>query len=247
MFSDAMHFLSEMFSHYVASWGGIVLMMIAVVEWVREKKVPKWVFFGSALLFLFVSTFLAWCDEHASSEWRGGEISRLTGQTQGQEAQIKNLQQIIENKDRPVVLRSSELDAILKQQNDTLRRLEASEPSSRKKALELSHAILVFYSMRESARPKEPTPAQHLTPEQWQAAMQSYERDSSAWMSGTLAAFRERFAVAVQEVEDDANSANVSAAGPDYCDGAVLAVGAQAEIEGCGIYLGVLADKLPKK
>lgn len=67
-------------------------MFIGVYEWIREKKVPKWLFFGSAAAFLFVAAFFAWQDEYTSADWRGNRISHLEEQLrQITQTQVPNL------------------------------------------------------------------------------------------------------------------------------------------------------------
>jgi hypothetical protein len=76
--SDILRFIGQVFGHWVSAWGGIALMIIAMIEALRDKKVPKRLFFGAAIFCLVIAMFQAWRDEYSSAEWRGYEIVRLS-------------------------------------------------------------------------------------------------------------------------------------------------------------------------
>jgi hypothetical protein len=90
MLSDIAQFIAQTFSHWVSAWGGIALMVIAMLEAWREQKTPKGLFFGAAIILLFVAMFSAWRDQYASAEWRGHEISRVEGVIDTQKRQIND-------------------------------------------------------------------------------------------------------------------------------------------------------------
>ncbi len=61
---DIRLWLSAIFDHWLFSWGGIGLMVIAMIEKYREKPISKRIFSFLALACLVAAMFQAWDDEH---------------------------------------------------------------------------------------------------------------------------------------------------------------------------------------
>jgi len=80
-------YVVAIFAHWLVSWGAVALMLIAMLEkwW---KPIPKKLFFGIAIVLLIVAMFQAWRDQYTSAEWRGSEIQQLSGVIEGQNSQI---------------------------------------------------------------------------------------------------------------------------------------------------------------
>lgn len=226
---------------------GAVGVLIFVYEH-RKKEPVSWRLIGYIMAAaLLVSCFSAWRDQYTSAEWRGGEVQRLNGVTQAQQSRIQGLQTIAENKDRPIIVRSDPaLDALVKEQNVELAVLKQRMPSPRKQALQLSHDILLFYAQQEKEEP-EVVPPMGLTESQWVAVVNSQNQNEITYIKQMFARFTERFAVRIQQLEDDVQSDKISSEGFYRCHSGMEGVGATFEIEECGTYLGVLANKLPNK
>lgn len=81
MASDIWIFLSQLWRHSVAVLFGGLISLLFLLRENYYKKPLKWrqvvIIMITALL---ISCFFAWREEHASAEWRGNEISKLTGQ-----------------------------------------------------------------------------------------------------------------------------------------------------------------------
>jgi hypothetical protein len=57
-------FLGALANHLLFSFGGVALMVFAIVEKVRKKDTEAWLFWGAALVCLFIACYGAWVDEH---------------------------------------------------------------------------------------------------------------------------------------------------------------------------------------
>jgi hypothetical protein len=61
-------FIAALVSHWLFSFGGVVLVIIAVIERLRKKDTEAWVFWGAALVCLFIACYGAWVDEHNNAQ-----------------------------------------------------------------------------------------------------------------------------------------------------------------------------------
>ncbi len=244
-------FLREVTGHWL-SWvtGSAVSLSILIKEkWFR--KPVKWkAIIGIFILGLGLSLFFAWQDEYTSAEWRGDEVNRLTGASQTEAQQVQQLQYIIDEKDRPVIIQTQhdpELDAIIKQQNAELAVLRHEVPSPRKQALLLSHEILLFFTERQKAEPIFEPPTVSMTREQWASLEQLNNQNYINWMKETFAGFRERFAVPIAEIMQAGKDAKIDTSSLGLCNAASSGAGSTYEVEECGASLGALAEKFPKQ
>ncbi len=57
-------FLGAVVNHWLFSFGGVGLMILAIIEKVRKKDTEAWIFWGGALACLFIACYGAWVDEH---------------------------------------------------------------------------------------------------------------------------------------------------------------------------------------
>jgi hypothetical protein len=91
MFSDILVFLVAVVSHWQSYvTGGSVTGLIAVVERLSDWKMPKWAYATTFLgVFLLVSFFLTWRDEHTEAL----KIPVLQAQLQDRDKQIKDLKE----------------------------------------------------------------------------------------------------------------------------------------------------------
>lgn len=61
-------FFGAIVNHWLFSFGGVALLIYAIIEKIRQKDVEAWVFWGGALLCLFVACYGAWVDEHHNAD-----------------------------------------------------------------------------------------------------------------------------------------------------------------------------------
>ena len=61
-------FIGALVNHWLFSFGGVVLVIIAVIERLRNKDTEAWVFWGAALVCLIVACYGAWVDEHNNAQ-----------------------------------------------------------------------------------------------------------------------------------------------------------------------------------
>jgi hypothetical protein len=71
-------YLSAVFDHYLFSFGGVVLLGFAIFEKARHKQVRERIFWGCALLCLFIACYRAWVDEHRNASALIEQKSRLS-------------------------------------------------------------------------------------------------------------------------------------------------------------------------
>jgi hypothetical protein len=61
-------FIGAVAAHWMASFGGVFLMIVAIIEKLRHKEVNAWVFWSGAFVCMLVAFYGAWVDEHHNTE-----------------------------------------------------------------------------------------------------------------------------------------------------------------------------------
>jgi hypothetical protein len=224
--------------------GGGVGVFIFVYEHRKKEPIP-WRLIGYIMAgALLVSCFSAWQDQYTSAEWRGIEISRLNGLMQGKEEQIKNLQNALMLKDRPVILQYAtdpEIAKMLERQNKELAKLKDSLPSPKKKALQLSNDMIKFMATTNKNSPSPPIPHNPMTRDQWDAAERQYEQQFEQWARSAIADYQMQFALRIATVSEDFRNAGI---GDIYtCQNSPVNT---LSMERCATIIGALAEKLPR-
>jgi len=247
MWNHVLVYFSEIVNHWIAIVTGSAVSLFILIKEHRSQTPVKWkiivtIFVAGCLLAMF----FAWQNEYTSAEWRGGEIERLTAAIQAQQAQIQNLQTLVAQKDRPIILQQQTDPAILKlveRQDAELARLKSEIPSPRKKALQLSNDILKFLGERQKDEPTfqfSPT----TTTDEWNQHMQQERQAYTAWMNQTAAESRERFALRVADVLEDAKENGIDTSRIqgicEFYNGNTFA------LQTCGVNIGSLARQLPQ-
>jgi hypothetical protein len=72
-------FFGALVNHWIFSFGGVVLVIFAVVEKIRQKNTEAWAFWGGAILCLFIACYGAWVDEHQNTQTVIAEKARAVG------------------------------------------------------------------------------------------------------------------------------------------------------------------------
>lgn len=57
-------FFAALANHILFTFGGVFLMLVAIVEKLRNKPTEAWIFWSAALVCLFIACYGAWVDEH---------------------------------------------------------------------------------------------------------------------------------------------------------------------------------------
>jgi hypothetical protein len=86
-------YLAEIFDHWLFSWGAIVLMVIAMIEKLRDKTVSKRIFMWLAAACFVIAMFQAWKDQY---EARGVAETAQHQAEQKLEMQQPKLEGVIE-------------------------------------------------------------------------------------------------------------------------------------------------------
>jgi hypothetical protein len=235
-------YISSVFDHWLFTWGGIVLMVIAMIQAAGKSVKTRW-FFGAASVCLVIAMFQGWQDQYMSAEWRGGEISRLGGVLQGKDAQIQRLQNQLIAKDRPIILQYAADPAIAKLVARQNKQIDQNPlPSPRKRALQVSNDILKFLADRLKEQPSIPLPTQTTREDAIRRTVQ-FSQAYDKWMTDTGADYGVRFGVPVAEVVQNMKEAGIDVS---QLNGCTYSSGNTFAIQDCGTQLGVLAEKLAR-
>jgi hypothetical protein len=70
-------YLSAVGNHWLFSFGGVALVVIAIIETARKKKVAERIFWVLAAICLFIAFYQAWLDEHHNTEVVIGEKAEV--------------------------------------------------------------------------------------------------------------------------------------------------------------------------
>lgn len=57
-------YLGALVNHLLFTFGGVVLMIFAIIEKLRKKDTEAWIFWGAAIACIFIACYGAWVDEH---------------------------------------------------------------------------------------------------------------------------------------------------------------------------------------
>lgn len=60
-------FLGALVNHLLFTFGGVALMIFALIEKLRKKDTEAWVFWGVGLVCVFMACYGAWVDEHSNA------------------------------------------------------------------------------------------------------------------------------------------------------------------------------------
>jgi hypothetical protein len=65
---QVMLFFSALIAHWLFTFGGVALVLFGLYEKSRHKETHKRVYWGVAVILLFVASYQAWLDEHHNAE-----------------------------------------------------------------------------------------------------------------------------------------------------------------------------------
>ena len=73
-------YLANVFSHWVASFGGVALLVFEIWRKAKGKEAHHRIFWGAAAVPLAIGMYQAWLDEHRNSEVLISEKASVWGQ-----------------------------------------------------------------------------------------------------------------------------------------------------------------------
>jgi hypothetical protein len=239
-------FLSNVFSHHLA-WIGGILTIIGLIEKVRDASVPipRPVIWWSVGLLLFVASYEAWMDEHQNAAVLIGEKAILTSVNSQLSTTNTNLIGQLGAKDRPVIIQvppDPEIEKLLQRQDTELGKLKSQQPSPKKRALQVSHDMLMFLGDRTKSQPTFPIPTSATTREDSRRQDEQFTQLYEKWMRETAAEYQVRFSVPVAQILEDAKAAGIDTSGLGLCG---ISNGNTFGIQRCAASVGTLAEKLP--
>jgi hypothetical protein len=116
-------FLGNVVVHWVGSMSGAVSFVLAIVEYVRNKKLEGIAFTLVAILFFFVACDAAWQDEHLNAERLKDEKKSAVVQSNFWEAQFYREQDQLESVNGVLAKNLGALSATQTTQNETQKSL----------------------------------------------------------------------------------------------------------------------------
>jgi hypothetical protein len=242
MLSHVFSYIAAIFDHWLASWGAVGLLVVAMIEKLHKPISKKW-FIWAATSCALIAMFQAWNDEHTRADQLSSDKSALVGANNTLTKENGHLGDLLREKDKPIIVQAApdpEVDKLLKRQDEELTNLKTQLPSPKKRALQVSTDILKFLGDRVKNQPTF-FPTTGETGEDWRRQNDQFSQDYMKWMNETAAKYQVQFAIPIAEVLQDMKSEGIDISGVDICN---VSNGNTFAIQKCGVGLGTLAEKL---
>lgn len=82
-------FFGAIVNHLLFTFGGVALMIFAIIEKLRKKDTEAWIFWGAAIACLFIACYGAWVDEHNNASTLIAEKANVWSQYNGCSSGLK--------------------------------------------------------------------------------------------------------------------------------------------------------------